>query len=186
MCTGAELPLIMAGMQAAGIAIGVGGAATQYVGASRQAAASKEAEGLRKQAMELESARKQREIVRQAQLQASTALNRTTAQTGSSAQGSSALPGAYGQIQQDAGRSLTYENAQLNIGRGIFDANAAYAGAGSLTAAGSAASTIGSALIKTSGPMQDMMESLFGGNRSSKVNGRYTSTPGGPGSGGAP
>jgi hypothetical protein len=155
----------MSGLQAAGVAVGIGGAVAQYRGQSEQAEASKRAEELRAKQMELESARKQREIIRRAQLANAQALATTTSQTGSAATASSALSGAQGQISQDAATNLGFEGQALGIGRGIFAANAQYAEAGKLTALGGAMGTIGSSLIKSSGQLNEMSTSLFGGKR---------------------
>lgn len=152
---------IAAGMAIAGAITGAGGSYVQYQGAQKQAGASARAEELRKQQMELESQRKQRQLIREAQKAQATALVRTTAQ--GSSQQSSALGGSYGQIASDLASNLTYENKALNIGRGIFDANAAYANAGATTALGGAISSIGSALIKTSTIGGNIGETLFNG-----------------------
>lgn len=145
---------VMEALQIAGVAAGVGGGVMQMQGQKQQAAGSKKAEGLRKEMMELNSARKQREIIRKAQLARATSLSRATAQGVQS--GDSAVQGSYGQIEQDATNNLNFERSALGIGRGIFDANAQSAEAGSMIAFGQGISTIGSALIRQSGPLNDL------------------------------
>lgn len=157
---------LMAAVQIAGVAIGAGGAAAQYVGSQQQASASKEAEAARRSKMELEGMRQRREILRRAQIAQSTALTRTTAQTGSAAtSGSSALPGSYGQITAQGNEQLGNLGANLDIGNRIFDANSDAADSASISAMGKGFSTIGGALLQNSKAISEIgTSSLFGVN----------------------
>lgn len=146
------------------------GLATSIVGASKKSKATKQAsaasakqEALRRQAMEMEAARKQRQIIRQAYIARSESLARTAGQTGSSAEGSSGRAGAFGQIAGAASENSAYVAGQLKIGQGIFDAKAAEAKALQKMAEGDSISKIGGMFMSQAGPFGQIMGStLFG------------------------
>lgn len=134
----------------------VAGAVTAGVGAVGQAksakqasAASRRAEQARNRQMQLETMRKQRTIFRDQMRQRSVALANTTNQ-GASAEGSSALPGGYGQIAGETGRQSVALAENANIGQQIFDANAAMATAQGNQAMWQGVGTIGQQLFQNS------------------------------------
>jgi hypothetical protein len=84
-------------------------------------AASQRAESLRRTQMELDAARKRRDIIRQ------TIVARSTATSNANYSGSlygSGLQGGLSQISQEGNSQLVSLGQNLAIGRGIFDANA--------------------------------------------------------------
>lgn len=117
---------------AIGAAISVGatlaGSAIQMNAMQKQTAALKDAERLREKQMTLQAQRERREAIRQASVARATALAATTNQ-GASAPGSSALGGAYGQIEGQKNRQTLAINQNLAIGQGIFAANNRYSSA---------------------------------------------------------
>ena len=146
-------------------AIGVGLGAVSTVGgviaAGNQAAATKRAEAARERAMNLDSMRRKREIIRQQELQRAQALSVATAQgqdTGS------ALGGAYGSISGVAGRNQQGVIQNQEIGADIFAANRAAADANTMSATFSGLGSLGSGLIKNAGVIDRVGSYLFGGN----------------------
>lgn len=139
--------VILTASAIAGTVVAGAGAATQYVGQQQQTEASKRAEAARSAEMELESQRKQRDILRKSLIARSTALVNTTAQ---GAQEGSALPGAYAQIGSQTNQELGASRENLDIGRTIFSANADLAEAQGLTALGKSAVGFGTKLITQS------------------------------------
>lgn len=111
--------------------VGIAGLGVQAVSAVGQAsarreatAASRRAERLREQQMNLERARKQREAFRQATVARSVALSRSVSQgAGQGDEASSSLFGAYGQIAGAFGRATNTEEQNADIGAGLFAAN---------------------------------------------------------------
>lgn len=130
------IDLIIAGaglaMGAAGM-IGGMGAAEEVSSISKQQAAlqtetskaiiaeQQKMNALRKQQMELDATRRQREIVRQSIAARSASLAVATAQGGNTT-GSSALMGAYGGISGRTGVNTLGVTQNLEIGRGLFAA----------------------------------------------------------------
>lgn len=134
----------------------VAGAVTAGVGAVGQAsaarsgaAASRRAEMARQRQMQLETMRKQRSIFREQMRARSLALANTTNQ-GASAEGSSALPGGYGQISGETGRQSVALAENANIGAQIFQANADLANAQSQGAMWQGVGTIGNQIFQNS------------------------------------
>jgi len=123
----------------------VAGSYLQYKGQQQQTAALQKAERLRERQMNLQAQRERRDTIRQAMAARATALATATSQ-GASAAGSSALGGAYGQIQGEANRQTLAINQNQQIGKGIFAANRAYS-QGTLTSGfGSMVAGIGGAV----------------------------------------
>jgi hypothetical protein len=116
----------------------------QYKGQQQQAQALQRAERLRERQMNLQAQRERRDTIRQAMVARATSLATATAQ-GASAAGSSALGGAYGQIQGEAGRQVLAINQNQEIGQGIFAANRAYSRASLTTGFGQLISGVGNA-----------------------------------------
>lgn len=129
----------------------IAGGYLQYKGQKEQTAALQRAERLRERQMNLQAQRERRDAIRQAMAARATALATATTQ-GASAAGSSALGGAYGQIQGEAGRQVLAVNQNQEIGKGIFKANRAYS-QGTLT------SGMGSFVANTGAAVSTFMES---------------------------
>lgn len=170
MCTGLEIPLIaglaastiQTGATVAGVALGAGGLAASVYGQKQASEGSKKAEGLRKQQMELNHMREQRQIFRQAQN--ARAVAASNAAQGGTMQ-SSGLAGGYGQIAGAAGAGITASNENLDIGRGLFDANAQKAEGQGIAAIGSATSAFGKDLISVGPELGRIGSTYMGGKR---------------------
>ncbi len=113
---------IAAALAIGGAVAGGVGTATQIYGQNMQTKATKKAEALRKQQMDLDSLMKQRAIRRDLQKARSMALATTTAQ--GAGNDDSSLFGAYGQAQGLAGEQSSYQYENQQIGTGLFEANA--------------------------------------------------------------
>lgn len=162
------------GFATAAVVAGAGASMFGAMGSSRaakaqnaaqqaQIEAEQRAEALRRQQMELESRRRLRETVRNQQRARAQALAASTNQGASQGSG---LQGGYGQIAGDAGNQLLATGQNLEIGRGIFDANAAnsaarmqYASASTDMATYKGISSLGGTLMSLSGTMGN----IFGG-----------------------
>lgn len=145
---------------AIGVAASVAGTATAYVGAQKQADAAEEAEKLRKRQMDLEADRQRRQIARQAAVARGQALSNATVQ------GAGAGSGAQGGMSGIVGEgALATRDVTTNqqIGAGIFNANAQYAQAGSMVAAGQGLSSLGGSLVKNSGTIGQIGAYYSGG-----------------------
>lgn len=138
------------------LAASVIGATTSAVGSvgqakaqKRVAASSRRAEAARLRQMNLETQRKQRGIFREQMRARSVALANTTNQ-GASAEGSSALPGGFGQISGEGGRQSLALAENQAIGSEIFSANAAMASAQGDAATWQGVSSIGQNIFANS------------------------------------
>jgi hypothetical protein len=145
-------------MFAASTAVSVGGAYLQYKGNKKQseaamqgAQAEQNQEALRRQAMELDARRRQREVIRTQQRFRSQAL---AAANNQGAQFGSGLQGGYGQASGQSGVNATGISQNLEIGRGIFDQSAIIsqsrfnsARAGGTLALGQGLSSLGGAMM---------------------------------------
>lgn len=177
------------------LAIGVGlsavGAATSLFGGMSSAQAQQQAneqyigiqrqqEEVRRQAMRLDADRRRRQLIRDAIIARSTALARGTSQ-GASSQGSSALPGAYGQIAGRTGFAISGINSQEKFGEQLFDLNIqalaakqAYSSAQSQgqmwNSIGSGLSSLGGALMGNAGTMGNIFGNFTGGGRGGGYN----------------
>lgn len=143
-------PLIQAAIMAAGIGISLIGGSKARKAQEEAASASRDAERLRLQQLELESLRRQRSIIRQAQAARAQAI--ASAQ-GRGALSSDVLSGALGQIQSQAGQQLVSQNENTAIARGIFDANATASFARSRAERGQAISDFGKTLFSAAGSL---------------------------------
>lgn len=141
-----------------GLAISAGGLGATIYGQVQQAEASKKAEALRRQQMELNSMREFRQIIRNAQRAQSQALTNSTA---AGAQFSSALPGGYGQIQGEAGSAISANRQNLDIGRGLFQANAQASNAKAISAIGSGAYQLGRDIISVGPEIGRLKSTIF-------------------------
>lgn len=130
-------------MITAGLAIG--GAASSFLGSSKQraaqarynqesdqasiaaAAASKEAEDLRRRQAELDNRRRVTQLVRDIQGNRARAVS---AAAGMGVLNTSALEGGLGSIASQGGANILAQAQNFDVGMGIFDANAKYAEAG--------------------------------------------------------
>ena len=152
---------IMAGTAIAGMATSAYGKYGQSKAYKKISQAEIRAENARQKQMELENKRKQRDILRNAQVARANALSKTSS-SGASADGSSALPGVYGQIATDAGQQIlaTAENTQ--IGREIFAANRDASKARGQAATYGAIAELGSQITGSSRSIAQIGTSLFG------------------------
>ena len=142
---------------AAGIGLGVAGAATSISGASeanqaQQAilAAEAKAEKVRQEAMLNDADRRRRQMIRQGIIQRSQALSTATNQ---GANESSALPGAFGQIQGNTSFAVSGVNEQVNFGTQLFKANQELLAAKSQLANAQETSSIGSSISSLGGSL---------------------------------
>lgn len=119
MCLGPELVLIA---QVAAATAAVGGTAYSVSKQQDASAASKKAEGLRKQQMQLEQMQKRREAIRKFQLNRATSLSNISGQTGTL--DNSAAGGATSALSSSIGTNLGDLDTASGIGAGMFDANA--------------------------------------------------------------
>lgn len=141
----------MAAFTLAGIAGAIGAAATaagtvmSFAGQNKADKASKRAEKLRENQMNIESQRSRRQIIRQALVARSDALSNATAQ--GAAQGSG-LAGGIAQIGGDAGRNITDVNQNQALGTSMFAANRQIAAGQTMASTGNGISSLGGTLIK--------------------------------------
>ena len=122
-------------------ALGVIGSVVGFIGQQKQAKAAKKAEALRERQMNLEAARKKRELIREGVMARSQA--KTTAESQGAGAGSG-LSGGLAQITGQQGRNVQANNQDQQIGSGIFAANRQYAAGGTLASIGSGISSLGS------------------------------------------
>lgn len=111
-----------------GIALGVAGAVTSFFGSKGESDAQKAAiaaqqrqEAIRQEAMRVDADRRRRQLIREMLIARSTAVQRGANQ-GANAAGSSALPGAFGQVAGRAGFGLEGVNTSLRLGEDMFSA----------------------------------------------------------------
>lgn len=149
---------------AAGTAINVSGAQAQQKAQKRAVIAQAQQDQQRKKAMELETARKKREVIRSAQSARAQALAAATNQ-GAASDGSSALPGAIAGIEGQANDALLATQQNNELGVNMFDlkaqesaAQASAASAAGRSATGSGLASLGGALVNQS----KTISSIFG------------------------
>lgn len=130
-----------------GAATTLAGTAVGVVGQMQSISASKKAEKLRKQQMDLDSARERREIARRAILARSQAL---TAGADQGATYGSGLAGGLAQITGEQARSTVAVNQNQTIGAGIFRANAQRAQGESIQSFGQGLQGFGGMLMDNS------------------------------------
>lgn len=144
------LPLILAGLSLVTGIIGLGmqaaGTAAQMEGNKQAAEASRRAEALRKQQMDLESARQRRQVVRNALRARSLALTASVNQGASSGSG---IQGGLSQVQNQTASNIQGINQGQQIGAGIFDANMDVSRGQELASFGSGLSSLGGALFSS-------------------------------------
>jgi hypothetical protein len=164
-------------LEGIGIALGVIGAATSFFGsqdaneASQAAiAAQQRQEAIRKQAMDVDADRRRRQAIREMLIARSTAVARGAAQ-GAGQSGSSALPGAFGQIAGRAGFTLEGINTNQYLGNDmfsatqqLFEAKKDLADAQSTMQLGSSLSSLGGGLLGSAGTFDRVFSSGFGSN----------------------
>jgi hypothetical protein len=147
---------------AVGVGIAAAGTGAQMYASAQQAKAQKKsiaiqqkAEELREKQMNLDSMRKKREQIRQAQVAQAQALSTATNQ---GAQASSGLEGAMGQISGQSGVNVLGINQNQELGAAMFQNNrdllasrGREADAGTLGIAAQGLSSLGGAMVKNSG-----------------------------------
>lgn len=157
----------------AGTAIAGVSAYEQSQSQKQASAASRQAEALRQQQMELDNRRRMTQLIRTA------AAARAQAVSGSVARGlsttDSSVMGGESSIQSQAGANILAQAQNINIGRGLFAANAAYSEAKSDAQTWNAAGDFGKTLFQNSQQIGQIGETLFApktvGNWSTTVQG---------------
>ena len=158
----------------AGLALSASGAISNIFGASKTNkanAAAIEAQqkmlAIQQQANRIDADRRRRALIRDAVIQRSMALARATNQGASSA-GSSALPGAYGQIAGRAAGGISQINQNLQTSESLYAANQelfraklAAGNASMYSQIGSGLSSLGGALLSN----REALGNIFGNNR---------------------
>ena len=156
----AAVSTIMAATAVAGSAISAYGTYGQAGAQRRITQADIRAENAREKQMELENKRKQRDILRNAQVARANALAKTSSQ-GAAADGSSALPGVYGQIQTSAGQQILAQAENTQIGRELFAAARDKAKAQGQAATYQAISGLGQSISGNSQSIAQVGSTLF-------------------------
>lgn len=139
---------------------GVNAAKEKQRGQEMAIAAQSKAEKLREQSMVIDSARRRREMIRQAMIAKSQALTTATSQGASKGSG---LQGAFGQISGGLAFGLEGVNQQEGIGHGLFaaqqellQAQKVMASAETDSATYKGISSIGGTLISNIGPIGNL------------------------------
>lgn len=131
----------------------------QVHGSIQAEKANEKAERARQQSVELDSRRRTRQIIREAQVARANALSNATNQ--GAAQGS-ALPGAYAQISGQEATAITGVEQNKELGDRIFAANREAASAATTQAIGGGLQTIGGAIVNNRGAIQRVGQYAFG------------------------
>lgn len=161
-------------MLGASLLTGIAGTALQYMGAQKQAAASKRAAAAdnlaqqqRTQAAEFESKQKNLQTLRAAYVARGSALN--AAGNSGSALGSG-LPGEEGNITNTANINMAGNEGELKLAQNVGEANKAgfqakvdMADAGSEMAMGSGISSLGNMFVKNMGAIDRIGQQPVGG-----------------------
>jgi len=147
---------------AAAVAATVAGTAYTVIQGQRVAKASKRAEQLRQQQLEAETRRRRREAFRQAQIARARATANTAAQLGTTAQQTGSAIAGQGGITGQLDRTVGALGSNLQIGQGLFQANAQIAQAQGQQALGQAVSGFGSFLINNQSTIGRLNQTLFG------------------------
>lgn len=162
-------------LMAIGAGLSIAGAATSFFGSQDANEASKAAiaaqqrmEATRMEAMKFDADQKRRQAIREMIMGRSIAAQRGANQ-GANSSGSSALPGAYGQVVGRAGTTISGINTNLAFGQDMFEANQQLLAAKSQMAdaqqtmqMGSSLSSLGGSLMGAAGSF-DRVFSGFGG-----------------------
>lgn len=167
---------------AAGLAVAGAGLVMNYQAAKAQSKAQEQAiqaqqqsEALRQQQMNLDAARRKREIVRASMAARSAALAQTTAQ-GAAGAGGSSLAGAYGSIAGRQGVNFNGVDQNQQIGNAMFAAHqsqlSAYrnaASAGSMGALGAGLMSLGGMAVNNAGTFSKVGSYFMGNSRATNV-----------------
>lgn len=134
----------------AGIGLGIAavGAAQQYSAGQDAAKASEKAEDLRRKQMNLDAARRRRQVIRD--MVVARATSRASAASQGVQGGDSAVIGGQQQAVSTAAMNTLAINQSQSIGTGIFSANAEYANAQGREALGQSISGFGMNVAKNS------------------------------------
>lgn len=156
MCLGPEIVLAV---QAIAAVAAVGGTAYSVVKGEEASAASKKAEALRKQQMQLEEMQKRRKTIRDFQLKRATSLSNISGQTGTL--DNSATGGSLSALSSGVGSALGELSQAGAIGEGMFDANAAYSEATASAQTGAAIGSFGKDLFQSAPAIGRIGSTLF-------------------------
>lgn len=148
------IAMVGLGLTAAGLATSVVGTMQNASAQKKMSEEQKKQEALRQQQMTLESMRRKREIIRNAQVAQATA--QATAQSQGSAE-SSGLAGALSTVSSRAAGATLATNQNEDLGNQMFASNSRMAGfmgerasAESITGIGNGLGSLGGALVKNS------------------------------------
>lgn len=148
---------------AIGTATAVAGTGYSVYSGQQAASQSREAEALRQRQLNIDSARRQRELARKLQLSRAVALSNSV--SGGSQYGSG-LQGGYGEIQQRSSEDSNYNTQSTDIGNRLFDVNARMATYQANAQAGSSVAGLGTSLMQNAGTISRIGTDLFGGSSS--------------------
>lgn len=109
--------------------------------------------------MNLDAARRRRQIVREAQLARATALSNATAQ---GAQAGSGLQGGFAQVTSQQNDAILGVNQNQELGSEIFSANRQLADARTQSNIGSSISSIGGQIMQNRGAISRVGQYAFG------------------------
>ncbi len=143
-----------------GTLISAAGTVGSLYATNEMAAASKEAEALRKKQMELDNRRRINQLVRESQANRARAISAATVR---GALESSALEGGLGSISSQASQNINAQMENYNIGSQLFDVNARYSEAKGMASNFSAAQDFGKTLFNNSEKIGTIGETLFKG-----------------------
>lgn len=135
------------------------GAFEQFQGGKTVAKANEKAEKAREAAMNLDAKRRQRQVIREAQLARSTALANATNQ---GAQESSGLAGGQAQITSQQNDSILGIQQNQELGTEIFRANKQQQKGLTQQSIGSAFQSVGGALMQNRGSIERVGTLAFG------------------------
>lgn len=177
--TGVTAAGVSAAAGVAGVGVAALGMAEQAKGVREQRRGQEEAlalqsqiESKRQQQLNLDAMRRRREVVRQSLAARALALSTATAQ-GAGASGTSAIGGAYGQIQgrqgvNDNGIRQNQEigNEIFGLNRGVLSAYRTVAAGQSMSQLGAGLTSFGGAILNNAGTIGKVGEFAFGGSNS--------------------
>lgn len=142
-----------------GTAAGLAGTALQFSGQQKAASAAEQAERLRQSQMNMEAIRQRRAAVRQSIVARGAAVSNATNQGAGDGSG---LQGGIAQIGGQKGNNLTGIDNGVQLGNGMFQANAAQAAGQTQSSFGSGISSLGGALVKNQEAIGRVGANMFG------------------------
>lgn len=157
MCLGPE---IVFALQVIGAVTATAGTAYSAVQGQKAANASKRAEALRKQQMQMEEMQKRRQAIRDFQAKRALAVSNISGATGTL--DNSAYGGATSALSADFGFNLGSLQQASNIGEGMFQANSAYSEASANAQAGQQIAGFGKDIFQSAPAAGRIGATVFG------------------------